>query len=161
MAHPHRAARRDQPLRSVRHHRRHRPGDALRGKPGYVRQALARHRLAVQSFETDDAHAFHTVLPHVPIGILDADRPTDTELLRLSRWADQINPQYTVTDQALVDRVHRLGMDINVWTVDEPGASAPWPPSASTASSPTTPRTSPGGSGARETGALTHIAIGR
>ncbi|WP_121713468.1 glycerophosphodiester phosphodiesterase family protein [Streptomyces sp. E5N91] len=96
--------------------------DALRGRPGYVRQALARHRLAVQSFETDDAHAFHTVLPHVPIGILDADRPTDTELLRLSRWADQINPQYTVTDQALVDRVHRLGMDINVWTVDEPGA---------------------------------------
>lgn len=56
--------------------------DALRGKPGYVRQALARHRLAVQSFETDDAHAFHTVLPHVPIGILDADRPTDTEIGR-------------------------------------------------------------------------------
>ncbi|MFF4472086.1 glycerophosphodiester phosphodiesterase [Streptomyces sp. NPDC001599] len=96
--------------------------DALRGRTGYVRKALARHRLAVQSFQTDDARAFHTVLPHVPIGILDADRPTDTELTELSQWADQINPQHTVTDQALVDRVHRLGMDINVWTVDEPGA---------------------------------------
>ncbi|MEU5743497.1 glycerophosphodiester phosphodiesterase, partial [Streptomyces tendae] len=58
----------------------------------------------------------------IPIGILDADRPTDTELTELSQWADQINPQHTVTDQTLVDRVHQLGMDINVWTVDEPGA---------------------------------------
>ncbi|WP_030183743.1 glycerophosphodiester phosphodiesterase, partial [Streptomyces violaceorubidus] len=30
--------------------------------------------------------------------------------------------QHTVTDQTLVDRIHQLGMDINVWTVDEPGA---------------------------------------
>ncbi|MFJ8806538.1 glycerophosphodiester phosphodiesterase [Streptomyces sp. NPDC102490] len=96
--------------------------DALRGKPGYVRKALARKQLAVQSFETDDARTFHTAQPDIPIGILDADRPTDTELTELSQWADQINPQHTVTDQTLVDRVHQLGMDINVWTVDEPGA---------------------------------------
>ncbi len=96
--------------------------DDLNGKPGYVRKALARRQLAVQSFETDDARTFHTAQPHIPIGILDADRPTDTELVELSQWADQINPQYTVTDQTLVDRVHQLGMDINVWTVDEPGA---------------------------------------
>ncbi|WP_405409607.1 glycerophosphodiester phosphodiesterase [Streptomyces sp. NBC_01124] len=96
--------------------------DTLRGKPGYVRKALARKQLAVQSFETDDARTFHTAQPDIPIGILDADRPTDTELVELSQWADQINPQHTVTDQTLVDRIHQLGMDINVWTVDEPGA---------------------------------------
>ncbi|WP_256976713.1 glycerophosphodiester phosphodiesterase family protein [Streptomyces sp. CS113] len=96
--------------------------DALRGKPRYVRTALARNRLAVQSFETDDARTFHAAQPDIPIGILDADRPTDTELTELSQWADQINPQHTVTDKTLVDRVHQLGMDINVWTVDEPGA---------------------------------------
>jgi glycerophosphoryl diester phosphodiesterase len=33
-----------------------------------------------------------------------------------------VNPQYTVTDKALVDRVHALGMGINVWTVNEPGS---------------------------------------
>ncbi|AIV38260.1 glycerophosphodiester phosphodiesterase [Streptomyces sp. CCM_MD2014] len=96
--------------------------DALRGKPGYVRKALARKQLAVQSFETDDARTFHSAQPDIPIGILDADRPTDSELVELGQWADQINPQHTVTDQALVDRVHQLGMTINVWTVDEPGA---------------------------------------
>ncbi|MFG2325044.1 glycerophosphodiester phosphodiesterase [Streptomyces sp. NPDC048568] len=96
--------------------------DHLHTKPAYVRRALARHQLAVQSFQTDDARQFHTRMPDIPIGILDADRPTDTELQQLSGWADQINPQHTVTDQTLVDRIHELGMDINVWTVDEPGA---------------------------------------
>ncbi|MFH8974922.1 glycerophosphodiester phosphodiesterase [Streptomyces sp. NPDC017890] len=94
----------------------------LRDKPRYVRRALAREQLAVQSFQTDDAQEFHTLMPEVPIGLLDAERPTDSELVELSHWADQVNPQHTVTDQNLVDRVHELGMDINVWTVDEPGA---------------------------------------
>ncbi|MEU8600887.1 MULTISPECIES: glycerophosphodiester phosphodiesterase [Streptomyces] len=96
--------------------------DHLTTKPAYLNRALTRHQLAVQSFQPDDAHAFHTRLPTIPIGILDADRPTDTELQQLSTWADQINPQHTVTDQTLVDRIHQLGMNINVWTVDEPGA---------------------------------------
>ncbi|WP_249338422.1 glycerophosphodiester phosphodiesterase family protein [Streptomyces sp. V17-9] len=96
--------------------------DNLNGKPGYVGKALARRQLAVQSFETDDARTFHDLIPDIPIGILDADRPTDTELVELSQWADQINPQHTVTDQTLVDRIHQLGMTTNVWTVDEPGA---------------------------------------
>lgn len=94
----------------------------LEAKPGYVRDALARGKLAVQSFELDDAGVFNGRLPRIPFGFLDADRPTEAELVALSAWADQVNPQYTVTDQALVDRVHQLGMDINVWTVDEPGA---------------------------------------
>ncbi len=96
--------------------------NALHGKPRYVRKALAHRQLAVQSFQTDDARTFHTAQPDIPIGILDADRPTDTELIQLSQWADQINPQHTVTDQTLVDRIHQLGMTANVWTVDEPGA---------------------------------------
>ncbi len=94
----------------------------LQSRPGYVARALASDRLAVQSFELDDAQEFNALLPGVPIGLLDAERPTDAELVALSAWADQVNPQYTVTDQALVDRVHELGMAINVWTVNEPGA---------------------------------------
>lgn len=90
--------------------------------PGYVDGALADGRLGVQSFVVADARAFQAALPEVPIGLLDADRPTEAELLELSAWADQVNPQFTVTDQALIDRVHELGMEINVWTVNEPGA---------------------------------------
>jgi len=75
----------------------------------------------VQSFEVDDAKDFHQRQPEIPIGLLDADRPTEAELVELSQWADQVNPQFTVTDNVLVARVHALGMDINVWTVNEPG----------------------------------------
>lgn len=94
----------------------------LLAKPDYVERALAAGQLAVQSFELDDATEFHELMPDVPIGVLDADRPTDDELVALSTWADQVNPQHTVVDQGLVDRIQELGMVTNVWTVDEPGA---------------------------------------
>lgn len=94
----------------------------LRDVPGYLDRAVARGRVGVQSFVVQDARRFSELLPEVPVGVLDADRPTDAELVALSAWADDVNPQHTVTDQALVDRVHALGMGVNVWTVDEPGA---------------------------------------
>ncbi|MDT0444014.1 glycerophosphodiester phosphodiesterase [Streptomyces johnsoniae] len=96
--------------------------ETLWGKPRFTERALAAGRLGVQSFELDDAQAFHGLMPEVPIGFLTAERPTEEELVTLGTWADQVNPQYTVTDQELVDRVHELGMAINVWTVNEPGA---------------------------------------
>ncbi|MQA12026.1 MAG: hypothetical protein GEU98_26520 [Pseudonocardiaceae bacterium] len=74
------------------------------------------------SFEVDDAKAFRGLQPDLPIGLLAAERPSDGELVALSQWADQINPQWTVTDRALVDRIHELGMRANVWTVNEPGS---------------------------------------
>ncbi|ASR37322.1 hydrolase [Prauserella marina] len=94
----------------------------LRAAPGYLRQALASGGLGVQSFEVEDAKRFHELLPEVSIGVLDAERPTDAELTELSEWADDVNPRYTVTDADLVERIHELGMGVNVWTVDEPGS---------------------------------------
>ncbi|MEV5827694.1 glycerophosphodiester phosphodiesterase family protein [Spirillospora sp. NPDC052242] len=93
----------------------------LRATPGYLDRAVARGELGVQSFVVEDARRFNELLPEVPIGVLDAERPTDAELVALSAWADDVNPQHTVTDRALVDRVHALGMGVNVWTVNEPG----------------------------------------
>ncbi|MGP4019162.1 glycerophosphodiester phosphodiesterase [Saccharopolyspora sp. 5N708] len=93
----------------------------LRGTPGYLDEALADGQLGVQSFELDDAQRFHELLPEVPIGLLDAQRPTDAELVALSEWADQVNTESSVTDAALLARVHELGMASNVWTVNEPG----------------------------------------
>ncbi|MQA78729.1 MAG: hydrolase [Streptosporangiales bacterium] len=89
--------------------------------PGYVDRALADGELGVQSFEPGDAKAFKDVMPEIPVGLLDAERPSDAELVELSAWADQVNTSTDVTDAALIARIQELGMTSNVWTVNEPG----------------------------------------
>lgn len=93
----------------------------IRSVPGYLDRALAEGELGVQSFEAVDAKAFKDALPEVPVGLLDAERPSDAELVELSTWADQVNTSTDVTDAALIARIQELGMTSNVWTVNEPG----------------------------------------
>ncbi|ASO22159.1 glycerophosphoryl diester phosphodiesterase [Actinoalloteichus hoggarensis] len=92
--------------------------DALREIPGYLPRAVATDSLVVQSFDHDETRAFHDELPEVSVGLLFGARPTDAELADAAGWAQQANPRHTLTDQALVDQVHALGLDINVWTVN-------------------------------------------
>jgi glycerophosphoryl diester phosphodiesterase len=86
--------------------------------PGYLPSALASGDLVLQSFDHDSMRTFHELAPEVPIGLLSGSRPTEAELVAASEWADQINPSYRVTDKALVDRVHQLGMTISVYTLN-------------------------------------------
>lgn len=86
--------------------------------PGYLDSALADDRLVVQSFDIGSMRRYHRIAPKVPLGLLFSSRPSAAQLLEASTWAEQINPNYRVTDQALVDRVQQLGMAINVYTVN-------------------------------------------
>ncbi|SFA74069.1 glycerophosphoryl diester phosphodiesterase [Amycolatopsis marina] len=86
--------------------------------PGYLPSALAAGNLVIQSFDHVSMFAYHEIAPEVPVGLLYGARPTEAELVAASEWADQINPSYRVTDRALVDRVHELGMTISVYTLN-------------------------------------------
>ncbi|MEJ7785670.1 MAG: glycerophosphodiester phosphodiesterase family protein [Solirubrobacteraceae bacterium] len=86
--------------------------------PDYLKRALASERLVVQSFNVTSMRLFHELQPEIPVGLLYGYRPSEAELVAASEWADQINPSYRVTDQALVDRVHELGMTISVYTLN-------------------------------------------
>ncbi|MGH3384588.1 MAG: glycerophosphodiester phosphodiesterase [Nocardioidaceae bacterium] len=86
--------------------------------PGYLRGALQADRFVVQSFDHDSMRTYHDLAPEVPIGLLYGVRPTDAELVAASEWVQQINPSYRVTDQALVERVHELGLTISVYTLN-------------------------------------------
>ena len=89
---------------------------ALRSIPGYVDTALDANRLVVQSFEPDAMREYKAADPDVPVGLLGS--PTGQALVDAATWADQVNPSCYSVDAAYVDRVHELGMECLVWTVN-------------------------------------------
>ena len=89
---------------------------ALRESRGYVQSAVGQDKLVVQSFNFDSMKTFTELEPTVPVGVLGT--PTIDQLPALATWADQVNPYHTSIDAAYVAEVHRLGMDVLVWTVN-------------------------------------------
>ena len=89
---------------------------ALRGIPGYLDPAVAACRLVVQSFDVAAMKDHKTQLPAVPVGLLGAPAPVN--LPALATWADQVNPSHVAVNEGYVDRVHALGMECFVWTVN-------------------------------------------
>ncbi|GGK73985.1 hypothetical protein Sme01_33350 [Sphaerisporangium melleum] len=79
---------------------------------------LAAGRLVVQSFDWGSMRTFHQIMPRVPIGLLGT--PAAGELPALARFADLINPPYGELTASYVGRVHKLGMRVYTWTVDDP-----------------------------------------
>lgn len=74
-------------------------------------------RFVVQSFDEDFVRDFERLMPAVTKGVLGT--PDLGELASIARYADEVNPKHTSVDGAYVDRVHSLGMDCLLWTVDE------------------------------------------
>lgn len=89
---------------------------ALRESRGYVQSAVGQDKLVVQSFNFDSMKTFTELEPTVPVGLLGT--PRIDQLPELATWADQVNPHHTSIDAAYVAEVHRLGMDVLVWTVN-------------------------------------------
>jgi glycerophosphoryl diester phosphodiesterase len=88
----------------------------MRAVPGYVESAVASRRLVVESFSFAAMKEHKTQAPDVPVGLLGA--PAVANLPALGTWADQVNPSHLSVDKAYVDRVHDLGMECHVWTVN-------------------------------------------
>ena len=92
--------------------------EELRSIPAFNR-AVKAERVVMQSFNHTWLRSYSDVAPDVTVGLLFSSRPTDADMVAASEWADQVNPRFTSIDQAVVARVHELGMDIGVWTVND------------------------------------------
>jgi glycerophosphoryl diester phosphodiesterase len=88
----------------------------MRAVPGFLQSAVASRRLVVESFSFAAMKDHKTQAPDVPVGLLGT--PTTANLPALGTWADQVNPSHFSVDKAYVDRVHDLGMECHVWTVN-------------------------------------------
>ncbi|WP_049574068.1 glycerophosphodiester phosphodiesterase [Nonomuraea sp. SBT364] len=73
--------------------------------------------LIVQSFDRNSMRRFHDVMPEAPIGLLGT--PAAAELDALSSFADLINPPHRGLTRDYVRLVHRHGMRVFAWTVDD------------------------------------------
>jgi len=89
----------------------------LRSIPEFTR-ALREGRVTLQAGNEQWLRSYHDLAPDVPIGLLYYGRPTDAELVTASGWLDQANPALGNIDKAIVDRIHELGMETHVWTVN-------------------------------------------
>ncbi|GLU47792.1 glycerophosphodiester phosphodiesterase [Nocardiopsis ansamitocini] len=80
--------------------------------------ATARGRLVVQSFDHEATYLSHTLLPGVAHGVLG--KVPREQIADYATWVDQINPNHTSIDAAYVRAVHDEGVEVFVYTVNEP-----------------------------------------
>lgn len=93
----------------------------FRREPWWLVPARANrpHRLVIQSFDWEALERSHRLLPWIPHGLIG--RVDEGEIAGYAKWADQINPNYQTIDAAYVDLVRDAGMEVFVYTVNDPG----------------------------------------
>jgi glycerophosphoryl diester phosphodiesterase len=93
-------------------------GDLLAELRAWVVRSVGRQvpPVVVQSFDVVAMKELATRAPHVRVGVLGT--PPPSHLPVLAGWAHQVNPRHVTVDRAYVDRVHAVGLECLVWTVD-------------------------------------------
>lgn len=93
-------------------------GDLLAELRAWVVRGVGRRvpPVVVQSFDVVAMKELAARAPHVRVGVLGT--PPPSHLPVLAGWAHQVNPRHVTVDRAYVDRVHAVGLECLVWTVD-------------------------------------------
>jgi len=85
---------------------------------GEFQRAVKAGRVTMQSFNHVWLRSYADLAPDVPVGLLFGTRPTEVDLTPAAQWADQVNPALGVIQESDVARIHQLGLETNVWTVN-------------------------------------------
>lgn len=99
------------------------PGDVARE---LLRLLPGRSGLQVQSFRPEHCARLRALLPDVPVAWLAGDDERFTQVLAdderlgpIVRTVDHVNPNRTLVDAALVERLHGLGVGVHPWIVND------------------------------------------
>lgn len=85
---------------------------------GEFQRAVKAGRVTMQSFNHVWLKSYADLAPDVPVGLLFGTRPTEVDLTLAAQWADQVNPALGVIQESDVARIHQLGLETHVWTVN-------------------------------------------
>jgi len=87
-----------------------------------LRTRGAPSRWLVTSFDHDICDRVRELAPDLPTGLLTFDDAAIDDLIARARRDGHlaINPWDAIVDASLIDRAHRVGLAVNVWTVDDP-----------------------------------------
>jgi len=87
-----------------------------------LRARGGRDRVLVSSFDLGTVDRVRTLYPSVPTAFLTFVDPVGAGAVTLAaeRGHAAIHPHEATVDAALVDLAHGAGLEVNVWTVDDP-----------------------------------------
>ncbi|MEM2926945.1 MAG: glycerophosphodiester phosphodiesterase family protein [Candidatus Bathyarchaeia archaeon] len=78
-------------------------------------------RVVLTSFFHNRVRKVKELKPFIKTGILFVGRPLDPVHMARVAKADGIHINYMTVDKEIVQEVHRAGLKVTVWNVDEPG----------------------------------------
>jgi glycerophosphoryl diester phosphodiesterase len=90
--------------------------ERLRREQGWKDESLL-----VSSFDHEELSAFRKLDPLTPVGILFKELPAGLFDFAFQLSACSFNPLFRIVDAGFVERSHREGFQVFVWTVNEPG----------------------------------------
>ena len=92
---------------------------------GLVQAYLGPERVLVSSFNIDALDRLHEVAPTIPLALLfDIGDPGSTIDRALAHGMSAIHPYDPLVDATIVDWAHAAGLQVNVWTVNDPDRMA-------------------------------------
>lgn len=92
---------------------------------GLAQAYLGPERVLVSSFNIDVLDRLHEVDPTIPLALLfDIGDPSSAINRAVAHEMSAIHPYDPLVDATIVDRAHAAGLQVNVWTVNDPDRMA-------------------------------------